>query len=53
VRQGEASPHEGRGRRIENLGVDPFCPGSVDRLYINRGSLESENNPLQIDGRDG
>jgi hypothetical protein len=24
VRQGEASPREGRGRRIKNLGVDPF-----------------------------
>jgi hypothetical protein len=27
---------EGRGRRIGNLGVGPFRPGEVDRLYVNR-----------------
>jgi hypothetical protein len=42
----EATPCEGRGRRIKNLGVGPFRPGRVDRLYVNKGSLESENNPL-------
>jgi hypothetical protein len=42
----EATPCEGRGRGIKNLGVDPFRPGGVDGLYVNRGSLESENNHL-------
>jgi hypothetical protein len=46
MHQGEATPCEGRDRWIENLGVGPFCPGGVDRLYVNRGSLGSENNPL-------
>jgi hypothetical protein len=39
VCQGEATSCDARGRRIENLGVDPFCPSGVDRLYVNRGSL--------------
>jgi hypothetical protein len=42
----EATPCEGRGHRIENVGVDPFRPAGVDVLYVNRGSLESENNHL-------
>jgi hypothetical protein len=45
VRQGKTTICEGHDR-IENLGVSPFRPGGVDRLYLNRGSLESENNPL-------
>jgi hypothetical protein len=35
-----------RGRPIKNLAVGLFCPGGVDRLYINRVSLVNRNNPL-------
>jgi transposase len=44
--QGKATPCEGCGRRIKILGVGPFHPGGVDMLYVNRGSLGSDNNPL-------
>jgi hypothetical protein len=39
VRQGEPTSCETRGHRIKNTGVGVFCPGGVDRLYVNRGSL--------------
>jgi hypothetical protein len=46
VHKGEATLCGVRGRQIKNLGVGPFSPGGVDRLYVNRGSLVLPNNPL-------
>jgi hypothetical protein len=46
VRQHESTSCGARVLRIENLGVDPFRPGEVDRLFVNRGNLENRNNPL-------
>jgi hypothetical protein len=39
VRRGEATSCGARGYRIKNPGVGPFCPGGVDSLRVNRGSL--------------
>jgi hypothetical protein len=51
VCQGETTLCGVHCRRIKNLGVGPFCPSGVDRLYVNSDSLGNGNNPLLIEGR--
>jgi hypothetical protein len=51
VHRGETTSCGTCGRQINLPGVGPIAPVELmDRLYIFRGSLESSNNPLYIDG---
>jgi hypothetical protein len=49
IEGGTLRHHEGCGarrRQINILGVGPFSPGGVHRLYVSSGSLESSSNPI-------